>query len=250
MVVLDLSSSMLASDIKPSRLQRAKREIVDLLAMMQGDRIGILAFAGVSFVQCPLTTDYRMAHLFIDQLDISLMPVQGTRTGEALIKAIDHLDKSSKSDSQGKSIILMTDGEDQGSMLSKAIKRANDSKVKIYAIGIGAESGAPIPLKNGGFKKDRSGNVIISKLDESSLKKIAIETGAIYVRSTTGDMDLDRIYKRSILAHNEASPAEEVNMGRKKIWYERYQWFLLLAILALFLEFLINQMSGASRKKK
>ena len=188
MIVLDLSTSMLATDISPSRLERAKREIIDLLGLLQGDRVGITVFAGVSFVQCPLTKDYRMASMFVNQLSLDMMPVQGTNIGDALKKSIDSLDQYSEASSEGKAIILMTDGEDQGGALVQATKLAKDKGVRVFPIGIGAEEGAPIPLPGGGFKKDRNGNVIVSRLDEASLKNVARETGGDYVRSTSGDM--------------------------------------------------------------
>ena len=114
MVVLDLSTSMLATDISPTRLERSKREIIDLLGMLEGDRIGIVAFAGVAFVQCPLTVDYRMASMFVSQISHDLMPVQGTALGKGIDLAVESLEKASTAESEGKAIILITDGEDHG----------------------------------------------------------------------------------------------------------------------------------------
>lgn len=238
MVVLDLSTSMLATDIPPNRLERAKRELIDLLGMLDGDRFGIVAFAGVPFVQCPLTVDYRLAGLFINQLSLDLIPVQGTALGDAIDLGVDSLVKASSAESQGKAMILITDGEDQNQNTLKAAQKAKEKGVKIYAIGIGKEEGSPIPLPSGGYKKDRNGNVIISKLDEKTLQEAALISGGTYVRSTTGDMDLDQIYTKGIKVSLEAGAYGE---SRQKIWYERFQWFISLAVGLLFLEFLLKE---------
>ena len=238
MVVLDLSTSMLATDIPPNRLERAKRELIDLLGMLDGDRFGIVAFAGVPFVQCPLTVDYRLAGLFINQLSLDLIPVQGTALGDAIDLGVDSLVKASSAESQGKAIILITDGEDQNKNTLAAAQKAKEKGVKIYAIGIGKEEGSPIPLPSGGFKKDQNGNVIISKLDEKTLQEAALISGGTYVRSTTGDMDLDQIYTKGIKVSLEAGTYGE---SRQKIWYERFQWFISLAAGLLFVEFLLKE---------
>ncbi|MFK7827536.1 MAG: VWA domain-containing protein [Oligoflexales bacterium] len=238
MVVLDLSTSMLATDIPPNRLERAKRELIDLLGMLDGDRFGIVAFAGVPFVQCPLTVDYRLASLFINQLSLDLIPVQGTALGDAIELGVDSLVKASSAESQGKAIILITDGEDQNQNTLKAAQKAKEKAVKIYAIGIGKEEGSPIPLPTGGYKKDHNGNVIISKLDEKTLQEAALISGGTYVRSTTGDIDLDQIYTKGIKVSLEAGAYGE---SRQKIWYERFQWFLSLALGFLFVEFLLKE---------
>jgi Ca-activated chloride channel family protein len=235
---------MLATDISPNRLERAKREIIDLISMMEGDRLGIVAFAGVPFVQCPLTTDYRLASLFVNQLNLDLIPVQGTALGDAIKLAVERLKDSSTQDSQGKAIILITDGEDQNNNTLAAAHEAKKQGVKIFAIGIGKKEGAPIPLPNGGYKKDRNGNVIISKLDEESLEQAALITEGVYVRSTSGDLDLDQIYKKGIKTSIESG---EYGIVRQKIWYERYQWFLLITIILLFTEFMLKEFK---RKKE
>jgi Ca-activated chloride channel homolog len=231
-VALDVSNSMLAEDIKPNRLERAKRKISDLLDMLEGDRIGLVAFAGTSFVQCPLTLDYGAARIFLSAIDTQLIPVQGTAIGNAITasaKAFRTQDKKSKA------LILITDGEDQTGQALSAAKAAKSQGVKIYTIGIGGEIGAPLPnpSANGGFRKNQQGEVILSKLDEITLQKIALETGGSYVRSVTGDIDLKTIYKDQIKKHIEK---KELKSERRKIWQERFQWFIFLGIIFLFLE--------------
>ena len=236
-VALDVSSSMLAEDIKPNRLERAKRKISDLLNMMEGDRIGLVAFAGTSFVQCPLTLDYGAARLFLSAIDTQLIPVQGTALGNAIktsVKAFRSQEKKSKA------LILITDGEDQTGKALSAAKLAGDQGVKIYTIGIGGEIGAPLPNSSGagGFRKNQQGEVILSKLDETTLQQIALETGGSYVRSVTGDIDLNTIYKDQIKKHIEK---KELKSERRKIWQERFQWFIFIALIFLVAETCLSE---------
>ena len=236
-VALDVSSSMLAEDIKPNRLERAKRKISDLLDMMEGDRIGLVAFAGTSFVQCPLTLDYGAARLFLSAIDTQLIPVQGTALGNAIktsVKAFRSQEKKSKA------LILITDGEDQTGKALSAAKSASDQGVKIYTIGIGGEIGAPLPNPSGagGFRKNQHGEVILSKLDETTLQQIALETGGSYVRSVTGDIDLNTIYKDQIKKNIEK---KELKSERRKIWQERFQWFIFIALIFLVAETCLSE---------
>lgn len=243
MIVFDVSKSMLAEDVKPNRLERAKRELYDLLKMMEGDRIGLVAFSGASFVQCPLTLDYGAFKMFLDYLNPDLIPVPGTATGKALNTAINCFNNSQKG---SKAIILITDGEDhEGDPLEMA-NEAKKKGIRIYPIGIGKEEGAPIPLSEGtGFKKDRDGNLILTKLDEPTLQKIAISTDGIYVRSVTGDMDLEKIYLNDIRKLKHTKLATE----RKKIWEERFQWFIILAIFFLFFEAIMADKIVSKKRK-
>lgn len=236
-VALDVSDSMLAEDIKPNRLERAKRKISDLLDRMEGDRIGLVAFAGTSFVQCPLTLDYSAARIFLSAIDTQLIPVQGTAIGNAITtstKAFRTQDKKSKA------LILITDGEDQTGQALSAAKAAKKQGVKIYTIGIGGEIGAPLPnpSANGGFRKNQQGEVILSKLDETTLQKIALETGGSYVRSVTGDIDLKTIYNDQIKKHIEK---KELKSERRKIWQERFQWFIFIGLFILALETYLSE---------
>jgi len=234
-VAVDCSQSMMATDVQPNRLERAKREIQDLLKMLDGDRIGLVAFAGTSYVQCPLTLDYGAFRIFLDYLDTDLIPVQGTAIGQAINECIGCFDRTQKG---SKAIILITDGEDhEGDPLTVA-SEANQRGIKIFPIGIGKEGGAPIPLQDGsGFKKDRQGNLILSKLDEKTLQKIALDTGGSYVRSVTGDMDLEKIYMEGIKRLSQ----KELASTKKRIWEERFQWFLFLAFIFLIIEQLLPE---------
>jgi Ca-activated chloride channel family protein len=233
-IALDCSKSMLARDIKPTRLDRAKREVYDLLTMLKGDRVGLVAFAGTAFLQCPLTLDYDAYNLFLNALTPDFLPVGGTNLSAAIHAAISGFDPKSKSE---KAIILITDGEntEAGDPL-KAAEDARKAGIKLFSIGVGSQDGVPIPSKAGGFKKDGAGKIILSRLDESTLKKMAVSTLGTYVRSVAGDMDLDVIYAKEIRGKMEAST---LSGGRKKIWEDRYQWVLGLAIALVLMEMFV-----------
>lgn len=231
-VALDVSDSMLAQDIKPSRLERAKRKTSDLLGRLEGDRIGLVAFAGTSFVQCPLTLDYDAARIFLSAIDTELIPVKGTAIGNAINTSVKAFRTQKK---KSKALILITDGEDHTGKALSAAKLAKKQGVKIYVIGIGGDLGAPLPNTsgNGGFRKNSQGELILSKLDEATLQKVALETGGSYVRSVTGDIDLKTIYNDQIKKHIEK---KELKSERRKIWQERFQWFIFAALILLVLE--------------
>lgn len=239
MIALDVSKSMLAEDVSPNRLERAKREIMDLLQIVEGDRIGLIAFSGTSFVQAPLTLDYGAIHIFLDDIDTEFIPVPGTAIGEAIEQSTGAFDTKSK---KSKVLILITDGEDHFGQPIEAAQKAAKEGIKIYTIGMGQKGGAPIPdKKEGGFKKDRHGELILTKLDENSLQKIALETGGSYVRSVTGDLDLEKIYgdiRRNV-------EDKDLQSGKRKRFEERYQWPLFLAFFLLFFGPLISE-----RKRK
>lgn len=241
-VAIDVSQSMMARDVDPNRLERAKREVTDLVRMLQGDKVGLVVFAGSSFVQCPLTLDYGAFSLFLDALSPDLIPVPGTALSEALRTSLAAFDKGA---SKARAVILITDGEDHQGNVLKAAEEAKAQGVKVFTIGIGNREGAPVPNDDasGGFKKDSHGAVVLSKLDEGILEKIAVATGGTYVRSTTGDMDLKTIYLQGI--HKEMG-AQELSSTRTKKWTERFQWPLLAAILCLIIEALL----GETRKKE
>ncbi|WP_372682121.1 VWA domain-containing protein [Desulfosarcina sp.] len=233
-IALDCSRSMTAADIHPTRLERAKREVFDLLAMLKGDRVGLVAFAGTAFLQCPLTLDYSAFNLFLNALSPDYLPVGGTDITGALTTALDSFDPKSASD---KAVILITDGENTGGGEPlKAAETLKENKIKLFCIGVGGSDGVPIPEPAGGFKKDRSGQIVLSRLDENTLKKMAVLTGGTYVRSVAGDMDLDAIYTDEIRRKMEA---DTVSSGRKQVWEDRFQWPLALALLCLVAELML-----------
>lgn len=247
MIALDCSRSMLAQDVSPTRLTRAKREIIDLTRLMHSDRAGLVAFSGAAVLQCPLTLDYNAFGIFLDALDPDYLPVGGTDLTAALETCYNGFESSSTA---GKAIILITDGEDTAgdeAALTKVVEKFAKEKIRIFAIGVGDPAGAPIPAKGGGFKKDDAGNIILSKVDETMLKKITSMTQGRYVRSVAGDMDLEQIYSGDILGTMER---KELTQGRKKVWEKRFQWALLPCVLLLLTELVFPQGPGRKRGVK
>ncbi len=246
-IALDVSDSMLVEDAESggtlSRLERAKRKIGDLLQMLEGDRIALVAFAGTAFLECPLTLDYNAARMFLDNIDTDLIPVKGTALGEAIHTSLKAFEGSRHA---SRAIILITDGEDHHGQALKAAEAAAVDGVHIFTIGIGRDEGAPIPNADGGFRRDRSGELILSKLDEHSLQKIALTTSGRYVRSVTGDVDLEEIYTSGIKATLED---QELGSKRRQHWENRFQWPLALAIFLLMIEFLIPQRVRRARQE-
>ncbi len=239
MLALDCSKSMLAQDIKPSRLERAKREIIDLLRMMKSDRAGLVAFSGRAILQCPLTLDHEAFNIFLNVLEPGFLPVGGTNLGDAVKACMDGFEKESDTE---KAIIIITDGESTTGDVEQVAKQVAEKGIKIFCIGVGGLQGAPIPDENGGFKKDGSGNIILTKVDEKGLEKIAAVTGGTYVRSVAGDMDLDVIYTDNILGGMER---KTLVSGKRKVWENRYQWFLFPALVLLLIEYVLP----STRKK-
>ena len=236
-IALDTSDSMLVRDVETggglSRLERAKREIQDLLDLLQGDRVALVAFAGTSFLELPLTLDYGAAELFLGAIDNEIIPVKGTDLASAIRTSVQAFESGTEDD---RALILITDGEDHDGQALEAAREAAEQGVRIFAIGIGREEGAPIPRAGGGFRRDRNGEIILSRLDEATLQRIALETGGRYVRSVTGDVDLEQIYLQGVKATLDD---RELGAGRRQRWTSRFQWLLGAAILLLMIEMLI-----------
>ncbi len=232
-VAIDLSKSMLAEDVAPTRLERAKHKIEDLTKIVAGDRLGLIAFSGKSFVPCPLTVDYGALLTVLDSLDTDTISTPGTAIAEAIDQSISSFDANNR---KSRVLLLMTDGEDLEGDVSEAAKRAKQAGVRIYSMGIGKTSGAPIPNPEGGFKKDKQGEVILTKLDERSLESISVSTGGSYVHSVPGDEDLEQIVKD---IHHEVEE-RELKGGKQKRYEERFQWPLAMALLFLLVESCVN----------
>lgn len=232
-VAMDVSASMLARDIQPSRLQKAKHEVETFIDRLRGDRIGLIAFSGVAFVQCPLTLDYGAAKIFLDILEPSLIPVPGTALGKAVQKAIETFDQRER---KHKVLVLITDGEDHEGDVMKDVEEAERQGIVIYCVGIGSPKGDPIPMaetsESGAFKKDRGGEVVLTRLDELTLEKIALQTGGKYFRASSGEDELDKIY-------DEIAKMEKKELGSLQFsqFEDRFQYFIALALLLLLIEF-------------
>lgn len=236
-ILLDVSKSMAAEDIKPNRLEKAKYEISKLMQKLNGDRIGLIVFAGQAYIQFPLTSDYSAANLFLNAVDFNTVPQPGTNIGAALDLAL----RSFKyDDPTNKAIVLITDGEDHEGNIDAAISEANSKNVSIYAIGLGSTAGTPIPQYNEsgvqiGYKKDNQGQIVLTKLDEETLKKITEQANGKYYRGTNTEDELDKIY-------NDLAKIQESEYGSKRItdYEDKFYWFLIPAIFLLLIEFRIN----------
>jgi len=246
MIALDCSNSMLAQDIKPNRLEQAKREIIDLLRLMKSDRAGLVAFAGQAILQCPLTLDHDTFNLFLRVLTPDYLPVGGTNLAAAIETSYQGFEKGSDTD---KAIVLITDGENTAGKntreeIEEIAKKMAQEGIKIFCIGVGDPAGAPIPDSAGGFKKDAKGNIILSRVDDKGLEKIAALTNGRYVRSVAGNMDLDQIYSQDILNTMER---KTLTQGKKKVWEQRFQWFLFPCVLLLLIEMMLPTRKKSGR---
>lgn len=238
LVAIDVSLSMKAEDIKPNRLEKAKHMVSNIIDLLEGDRVGLIAFAGVPFVQCPLTLDYGAAKMFLDIMDSDLLPTPGTAIGAAILKAVETFEQRER---KHKVLILITDGEDHEGEPLKAAEIAEKEGVVIYTVGIGSVKGVPIPLyneagRNIGFKKDRENQVVTSKLDEITLEKIALQTGGKYYRATGGESELRKIYE-------EISKMEKKELASQKFsqYEDRFQYLLIFSIIFLVMEVFISE---------
>ena len=242
LVAIDTSSSMLARDIKPDRIEKAKLEISSLIDKLKGDRVGIMTFAGDSFVQCPLTLDYGAAKMFLSVIEPNMMPRPGTAIGNAVKTAIKAFTKKER---KHKVLILLTDGEDHDTDPIGAAREAKKEGIVIYTIGIGTEKGEPIPIVDetgriSGYKKDAKGKVVMTRLDEETLRKMALITDGGYYRATSAGFELDKIY-------DEISRMEKKELSDRLFtqYEDRFQYFLGIAFILLCVEFMIGD-----RKKK
>ncbi len=237
-IALDVSLSMKSEDIKPNRLEKAKFEIRNLIGRLAGDRIGLIVFAGEAFTQFPLTTDYSAANMFLDIVDVDAVPVPGTDIGSAIERSVESFDFE---ETTTKVLIIITDGENTEGEVFDAAEEAAKKGVLIYTIGLGSPTGSPIPVYNAGgqqvdFKRDRAGAVVISKLDEASLEKLASIGGGKYFRGTNAQDELDEIYKNI-----NALQKKEFGVKQFTDYEDRFQFFLVPAILLLLLEVLMTE---------
>ncbi len=233
MIVLDVSNSMMAQDIKPSRLEKAKMAISRMVEKLSDDKVGLVVFAGDAYVQLPITTDYSSAKLFLSGINTDIVPVQGTAIGSAIDLAARSFTPEAET---SKAIIVITDGENHQDDAIIAAKRAHEKGIVVHTIGMGLEQGAPIPQKgtSGQFMKDGQGNVVISKLDENTLQEVAKAGEGVYVRASNTDVGLNQLL-------------DEVNQMEKTLleervysdYAEKYQYFLLVGLFFIWVEFMI-----------
>ncbi|MFT5169850.1 MAG: Ca-activated chloride channel family protein, partial [Candidatus Omnitrophota bacterium] len=227
--VIDTSKSMLTQDVKPNRLERTKFAVKDVIKKLKGDRVGLLAFSGDAFMMCPLTNDYGGFLLTLNELNVNVVPRGGTDLERAIEVALEgYGDVLSKH----KAIVIITDGDNlEGSPLAQA-KLAKQKGIKIYTIGVGTAEGELIKISDAGstnYLKDAQGNVIKSRLNESLLKDIALETEGIYIRSSGFDFGLDVLYEKELSKLEK----RQIESKMERQFYDRFQFPLALALLLL-----------------
>lgn len=244
--LLDTSLSMLAGDVKPSRIEKSKIEIKSFIKKLKGDRIGLIPFAGSSFLQSPLTLDYSAFFLFLDALSVGYIPDPGSSFADALGNAIRAFPKGEK---KYRAVVVFSDGEFHGEDMSGVLDEAKKQGIRIYTVGVGTPEGEPIPLKAGkgkvvGYKKDSTGQVVISKLDSKILTEIASQTGGLYFPGTAGEQEIDLIYK-DMQSLGKKELKEKIMKERE----EHYQLFLLLGLLLLFASLAMRESLAAPGKR-
>lgn len=241
MICLDVSNSMLAEDLQPNRLERAKQAISTVIDRLKNDKIGIVVFAGEAYIQLPLTVDHSAAKLFLRSINTDMVATQGTAIGRAINLAVNSFSADAKS---SKHVIVITDGEGHEDDPLSAAQEARNLGITVHGVGIGSVDGTPIPVyRQGqmtGFRKDREGNTVVTRLDEVTLQKMAAEGGGTYVRATTSRTGLTQL-----MDELEGAKREEYGSKMFTSYEDRFQYFLGVALFLLLLEFIMP-----SRKRR
>ena len=236
MILLDVSNSMLAQDIKPSRLERAKQALSKLIDKLEDDKIGLIVFAGKPYTQLPITTDFAAAKMFLSTVSTDMIPTQGTAIGAAIGSAVQSFSLLDKT--KNKAIIIISDGENHEDDAVEAAKAAVDNGIIVHTIGMGLEEGAPIPeYKNGvnvGYKHDEQGNTVVTKLNEQMLQEIATAGKGIYVRANNTDVGLNKIMDEIGKMQNK-----EYETKTFSDYEYQFQYFVAFALLFMIAEIFI-----------
>ena len=235
MIALDVSNSMKAKDYSPNRLERAKMDLSRLMDKLHSDRVGLVIFAGQSFVQVPITADYVSAKLFLSGINTNSVPVQGTAIGDAIITCAQSFSMEGMQEKGNKAIIVISDGENHEDDAVQAAAAAKEAGINVYTIGVGTPKGEPIPDDGGGLMKDKDGQIVVTKLDEETLKSIAEAGGGIYVRASDTNFGLGDIIEK--VRELKKTSYQEIAFEE---YNEQFMYFLGIALFFLFLEFLIG----------
>ena len=245
-IAVDISNSMLAEDIKPNRLSRAKRAISKLVDKLQGDRIGLIVFAGEAYTQLPITTDYSAAKMFLSSVNTDYISTQGTSIANAIELGRSTFKEMSDDVQAGKrnrAIVIITDGEDQEEGAVEQAAEAAKEGIIIYTIGMGTEKGGPIPLYRGGrmtgYKKDREGHTVITRLNQIELQKIAAAGNGVFVRANNSKVGLTKI-----LDEINQLDKTEIESQTFKDYESHFQIFAFLALLLLLIDLLLSERKG------
>ena len=237
MILLDVSNSMLAQDYSPDRLERAKLAIARLVDKLRDDRIGLIVFAGNSFVQLPITTDYVSAKMFLNTISTSSVPIQGTAIGDAINTALRSFSIQSE---KSRAIIVITDGENHEDDPVAAAAQAAEMGVRVFTIGVGSPEGKPIPV-DGGLMKDKDGNIVVTRLDEAVLQDIAKTGNGLYVRAGNSEFGLN-----PIIDDIRRMEDEKYSSVVFEEYDEQYMYFLGIALFF----FVVEMLTGERRSKR
>ncbi len=235
-LLVDLSESMNANDIQPTRLEKVKFELKNIVEAFSSDRLGLIIFSSEAFVQSPLTYDQNALNLFIETLHTDLVPNSGTDFGPPLRKAYQKLTSEESTIAQPKSkiIILISDGEDFGDKTGEVAEMIEEAGVKLFTLGVGTETGSRIP-ESSGFKRDRSGNEVITRLNDRQLKSVAVETGGKYFEINDQLNDVERLINNINQIAGELRDTRLMDVSTNKYYY-----FLWLALIFMAFDFLVS----------
>ena len=232
MICLDVSNSMLAEDYSPNRLERAKLAVSRMVDRLQDDRIGLIVFAGTSFVQLPITADYVSAKMFLGNVDQTSVPVQGTAIGDAILTAAKSFSAQSE---KSRAIVVITDGENHEDDPVEAAEQAASMGIRVYAIGVGSLRGQPIPV-GGELMKDRDGNIVVSRLDEGTLQQLAKAGNGAYVHAGNDEFGLN-----PIIEDLRRLEDEKLTSVVFEEYDEQYMYFFAVALVLLVAEMLVGE---------
>ena len=232
MICLDVSNSMLAQDYTPCRLERAKLAISSLVDKLHDDRIGLIIFAGSSFVQLPVTTDYVSAKMFLSSIDAGSVPVQGTAIGDAIHTAMKSFSAQSE---KSRVIILISDGENHEDDAVAAARAAAQAGIRIYTVGVGSAAGQPVPV-DGEVLRDKDGNIVVSRLDEKTLRQVADAGGGAYIQAGNEEFGLN-----PIINDIRAMEGELFSSVVFEEYDEQYMYFFAIALILLVIEMLVGE---------
>ena len=235
-IALDVSNSMLAEDIQPDRLTRAKQAISRLVDNLDNDKIGLIVFAGDAYTQIPVTTDYISAKMFLSTIGPGIVPKQGTAIGAAIKLGIRSF---SPGEGKSKAMVIITDGENHEDDPLKVAEEASEAGIVIHTIGIGSTEGVPVPVLTGGkrdYLKDANGNTVITRLDEEILKKIAVTTNGNYVRASNSNIGLDEIFNQI-----RKMKTQELESTMYTEYNDQFQVFAAIALFLLILDFIVME---------
>lgn len=238
MIALDISNSMLAEDVAPNRLERAKQMLSKLVDQMVDDKLGLVVFAGDAFTQIPITCDYVSAKMYLQSITPDIIPAQGTAIGKAITTCVSSF--GTEDTEKSRAIILITDGENHEDDAQAAAKMAKEKGIHVFVVGIGKPEGSPIPDGRGGFKKDRQGTVVVSRLSEDMCQEVAAAGGGMYVRA-----DNSNTATRALEKEIDKLGKQEIETKVYSDYNEQYQSFIFIALLLLVIDFFIF-----SRKNK